>query len=81
MATEVVGAICAHSIRVGATQDLLTLNVDPVSAMQAGRWKSHRMPLRYGECVMAALGVTAWAARAKGRARVPAGELRVGGMV
>jgi hypothetical protein len=70
MATEDIGAICGHSIRVGATQDLLALNIDVASVMQAGRWKSHRMPLRYGEHVMAGLGVMARAARAHGRAGV-----------
>jgi hypothetical protein len=84
MATEDIGATCGHLIRVGATQDLLALNIDLVSVIAAGRWKSHRMQLRYGEHGMAGLGVIAWAARAHGRAEVPAvsvGEPRVGGMV
>jgi site-specific recombinase XerD len=59
--------ISGHSIRVGATQDLLTLNIDLASVMQAGRWKSHRMPMRYGEHVMAGLGGMARAARLQGR--------------
>jgi len=56
--------------------------------MQAGRWKSHRMPMRYGEHVMAGLGGMARAARAQGRVPMSAsppgmsgGEPRVGGMV
>src|SRR5450631_537491 len=67
---------------------LLSLNIDLASVMQAGRWKSHRMPMRYGEHVMAGLGGMARAARAQGRARMspspsgaPPGEPRVGGMV
>jgi len=67
MAAEDICAISGHSIRVGATQDLLALNIDLASVMQAGRWKSHRMPLRYGEHVMAGLGGMARAARAQGR--------------
>lgn len=56
-----------HSIRVGATQDLLAFNIDPGSVMQAGRWKSIRMPTRYGEQVMATRGGIAWAAQQQGR--------------
>jgi integrase len=44
-----VDQISGHSIRVGATQDLLALNIDLASVMQAGRWKTKRMPMRYGE--------------------------------
>jgi hypothetical protein len=36
----------------GATQDLLALNIDLASVMQAGRWKTNRMPMRYGEHVL-----------------------------
>jgi hypothetical protein len=45
------------------------LNIDLVSVMQAGRWKSQRMPMRYGEHVMAARGGMATAAKAQGRDR------------
>lgn len=62
-----VEGISGHSIRVGATQDLLSLNIDLASVMQAGRWKSNRMPMRYGENVMAARGGMARAASAQGR--------------
>ena len=55
-----------HSIRVGATQDLLALNIDLASVMQAGRWKTHRMPMRYGEHVLAARGGMARLAAAQG---------------
>jgi hypothetical protein len=67
MASEDIFAISGHSIRVGATQDLLALNIDLASVMQAGRWKSHRMPMRYGEHVMAGLGGMARAAKEQGR--------------
>ena len=56
-----------HSIRVGATQDLLALNIDLASVMQAGRWKTNRMPMRYGENVLAARGGMARAASEQGR--------------
>jgi integrase len=53
LSEEEVAAISGHSIRVGATQDLLALNIDLASVTQAGRWKSTHMPLRYGEHVLA----------------------------
>ena len=59
--------VSGHSIRVGATQDLLALNIDLASVMQAGRWKTNRMPMRYGEHVLAARGGMARAAEAQGR--------------
>jgi len=62
-----VAEVSGHSIRVGATQDLLALNIDLASVMQAGRWKTHRMPMRYGELVLAARGGMARAAREQGR--------------
>jgi hypothetical protein len=62
-----VEGVSGHSVRVGATQDLLALNIDLVSVMQAGRWKSNRIPMRYGEHVLAARGGIARAADAQGR--------------
>ena len=62
-----VAQVSGHSVRVGATQDLLALNLDLASVMQAGRWKSNRMPMRYGEHVLAARGGMARAAEAQGR--------------
>jgi integrase len=59
--------VSGHSIRVGATQDLLELNIDLASVMQAGRWKSTAMPMRYGENVLAARGGMARAAEIQGR--------------
>jgi hypothetical protein len=45
--------ISGHSARMGASLDLLALNIDLASVMEAGRWKSNRMPMRYGEHVLA----------------------------
>jgi integrase len=53
---EDIEGISGHSVRVGATQDLLALNLDLASVMREGRWKTVRMPMRYGEHVMAARG-------------------------
>jgi integrase len=64
---EQVAELSGHSIRVGATQDLLALNIDLASVMQAGRWKSTHMPMRYGEHVIAARGAMARAANEQGR--------------
>jgi integrase len=60
--------ISGHSARVGAAQDLLALNMDLPSVMQAGRWKDTRMPMRYGEKVLAGRGAMARAAKVQGRA-------------
>jgi integrase len=67
MPQEEVAQVSGHSIRVGAAQDLLALNIDLASVMQAGRWKTNRMPMRYGEHVLAARGGMARAAQAQGR--------------
>jgi hypothetical protein len=61
-------SISGHSVRVGATQDLLALNIDLASVMQTGRWKDTRMPMRYGEKVLARRGGMARAAKEQGRA-------------
>jgi integrase len=60
--------ISGHSARVGAAQDLLALNIDMASVMQAGRWRDTRMPMRYGEKILAARGAMARAAKSQGRA-------------
>jgi integrase len=67
MPPEQVAQVSGHSIRVGATQDLLALNIDLASVMQAGRWKTNRMPMRYGEHVLASRGGMARAAEVQGR--------------
>jgi integrase len=61
------GKLSGHSVRVGAAQDLLALNIDLSSVMQAGRWADTRMPMRYGERVLAARGGMARAAKEQGR--------------
>ena len=63
-----VKRISGHSARVGAAQDLLALNMDLPSVMQAGRWRDTRMPMRYGEKVLAGRGAMARAAKSQGRA-------------
>jgi site-specific recombinase XerD len=60
--------ISGHSARVGAAQDLLALNIDLAAVMQAGRWTDTRMPMRYGEKVLASRGGMARAAKSQGRA-------------
>jgi integrase len=67
MPARQVARVSGHSIRIGATQDLLALNIDLASVMQAGRWKSTQMPMRYGEDVLAARGGMARAAKEQGR--------------
>jgi integrase len=67
MTEEEMRQVSGHSIRVGATQDMLALNIDLASVMQAGRWKTTVMPMRYGEDVQAGRGGMARAAKAQGR--------------
>jgi integrase len=67
MTEEEMRQVSGHSIRVGATQDMLALNIDLASVMQAGRWKTTVMPMRYGEEVQAGRGGMARAAKAHGR--------------
>ena len=67
MPAKQVDQVSGHSVRVGATQDLLSLNIDLASIMQSGRWKSSRMPMRYGEEILAARGGMARAAASQGR--------------
>jgi len=67
MGEKQVDQVSGHSVRVGAAQDLLELNIDLGSIMQAGRWKSSRMPMRYGEAVLASRGGMARAAELQGR--------------
>jgi integrase len=59
--------ISGHSVRVGAAQDLMGLNLELPAIMQAGRWKDTRMPMRYGEKILAGRGAMARAAKAQGR--------------
>jgi integrase len=66
-APEQVAQVSGHSIRVGATQDLLALNIDLAAVMQAGRWVTTVMPMRYGEHILAGRAAMARAAREQGR--------------
>jgi integrase len=59
--------ISGHSARVGATQDQLALNISLAAVMQSGRWTDTRMPMRYGERVLATRGGMAQAAKAQGK--------------
>jgi integrase len=67
VSTDEVEQVSGHSVRIGATQDLLALNIDLASVMREGRWRTVRMPMRYGEQVMAAKGGMARAAKTQGR--------------
>jgi integrase len=69
MTEEEMRQVSGHSIRVGATQDMLALNIDLASVMQAGRWKTTVMPMRYGEEVQAGRGGIARTAKAQGRTK------------
>jgi integrase len=68
LAKKEVENLSGHSVRVGAAQDLLALNIDLSSVMQAGRWRDTRMPMRYGEKILAGRGAMARAAKSQGRA-------------
>jgi hypothetical protein len=67
MPERVVNKVSGHSTRVGATQDLATLDVDLAAITQAGGWKSTRMPLHYAEKINAGRSGMARAAAASGR--------------
>jgi integrase len=67
MTEDEMRQVSGHSIRVGATQDMLALNIDLASVMQAGRWKTTVMPMRYGEAIQAGRGGMARMAKAQGR--------------
>jgi hypothetical protein len=69
MTGEEIQTVSGHSIRVGATQDMLALNIDLASVMQAGRRKTTAMPMRYGENAQAGKGGMARTAKAQGRAK------------
>lgn len=48
--------ISAHSTRVGLTQDMFVSGEDLAGIMDAGRWKSPRMPLAYNRNLAAEQG-------------------------
>jgi hypothetical protein len=65
MTPEEAQDVSGHSIRVGATQDMLALNIDIASVMQAGRWKTTAMPMRYGSSRCRVKGKPSGEARAQ----------------
>ena len=67
MPERVVNMISGHSTRVGATQDLASLDIDLAAITQAGGWKSTRMPLQYAERVATARSAMARASTISGR--------------
>jgi integrase len=67
MPKRLVDRVSGHSTRVGASQDLASLDIDLAAITQAGGWKSTRMPLQYAEKVNAARSGMARAAAASGR--------------
>ena len=59
----VVDGLSGHSARVGAAQDMIASDMGLAAVMQAGRWKTAAMVLRYGERLLARRGGTARFAR------------------
>lgn len=43
--------VAGHSLRIGATQDLLAAGFTGIEVQRQGRWKTERMVIRYGEKV------------------------------
>jgi integrase len=43
--------VAGHSLRIGATQDLLAAVFTGIEVQRQGRWKTERMVIRYGEKV------------------------------
>jgi hypothetical protein len=68
--------VTGHSIRVGATPQMLALNIDLASVMQAGRWKPTAMPMRCGEKVQAGSGGMARTANHRGGRNRLQGKIR-----
>lgn len=66
MPARFVDQVSGHSTRVGAAQDLAELDID-LAAIQAGGWKSTKMPLRSAEKINVARSGMARAAAVTGR--------------
>jgi site-specific recombinase XerD len=64
---EAVEFTSGHSLRVGATQDLLALNEGLPAIMHTGRWKDARMVEHYGRHMLVGRSAMARAAQAQGR--------------
>jgi site-specific recombinase XerD len=67
MPERVIEQVSGHSTRVGAAQDLAALNIDLAAIIQAGGWKSTKMPLRYTERINVGRSGMARAAAMSGR--------------
>jgi integrase len=67
MPERLIDQVSGHSTRVGATQDLSSLNIDLAAITQAGGWKSTRMPLQYAEKISSGRSGMARAAALSGR--------------
>lgn len=61
------GAVSGHSLRVGASQDLLAAGFGLPAIQQAGDWASPAMPARYGARIAAGDGAMAQLAARQGR--------------
>lgn len=62
--------ISSHSPRVGATQDMIASDQGLAAVMQAGRWKTVTMAMRYGERLLAQRGGVARFSRLNGKNRM-----------
>lgn len=65
---DIKNVVSGHSLRVGKTQDMVAANYSMAEIMQAGRWKSARMPARYTEMLDAGRGAASGLAKKQGRA-------------
>ena len=65
--TEVANAVSGHSVRVGATQDMIAAGIGLPAILQAGRWKTPAMVSRYGERLLPGLSGAAQLARSQQR--------------
>lgn len=61
--------VSSHSLRIGATQDLIEADATNTQIMLAGRWKSDRMPALYGRKIAARKSAMSKLARQQGRTR------------
>ena len=64
---EVVEQISGHSTRVGATQDMVASGIGMAAILQAGRWKTTAMVIRYCEQLLALRSGAAQLARLQHR--------------
>ena len=68
--------VAGHSLRIGATQDLLAAGFSGIEVQRQGRWKTERMVIRYGEKLAVRRSAMARLLRARGAeagATAPAG--------